>query len=113
MGIDDPDTVDSCGIDPATGVPTLVVIDANDWSDPVGHMNALQRKVINYMGFIRTGQLLKELPEAAGLRPRINVFQRFEPPENMMPLLYGLGQQFAAIGVDFDYGPLADGYEKP
>lgn len=109
--IDDADEVDALGLAPDTGLPQLVIIDDRDWSDIVGHMNALQAKITNYIGFIKTGQMEKALPEGAGKPPTIKVFQRFEPPETITPLLYGLTQQLALADIGFSYGPLAEGYE--
>lgn len=113
MAIDDVSSVDAVGMEPGTGLPMLVISDHLDWSDPVAHINTLQQKIGAYIGFIQSGQLEKALPEAAGLQPKIGIIQQFEPPENIAPLLHGLGQQLAGLGIGFGYGPLPDGYEQP
>jgi len=113
MAISDVDAVDAVGIEPETGNAMLIISDDLDWSDPVAHINALQQKVMAYLGFIQSGQLEQSVPEAAGRKPKIGVIQRFEPPENILPILSGLGEQLAGLGVDFGFGPLPDGYEQP
>ena len=111
MAIDDVDTIDAVGIEPETGYAMLVISDHLDWSDPVAHINTLQQQVMAYLGFIQSGQLEQSVPEAAGRKPKIGVIQQFEPPETIQPLLSGLGEQLAAMGVAFGFGPLPEGYD--
>lgn len=53
----------------------------------------------------------QQLPDAAGRQPKIGVIMQFEPPESVVPVLAGLGEQLAGLNIDFGYGPLPDGYE--
>lgn len=110
MAINDPSALDALGIEPGTGHALLVIVDDLDWSDPMGHINALQQKVTAYITFAQSEQLERELPEAAGRTRKIGVIQQYEPPENMLPILDGLGQQLMSFGIEFGYGPLPDGY---
>jgi|JI10StandDraft_1071094.scaffolds.fasta_scaffold104225_6 hypothetical protein len=113
MAISDVEAVDAVGIEPETGNAMLVITDDLDWSDPVAHLNALQQKVTAYLGFIQSGQLEQSVPEAAGRKPKIGVIQQFEPPENILSVLAGLGEQLATMNIEFGFGPLPDGYEQP
>jgi hypothetical protein len=112
VAIDDPSAVDAIGIEPGTDSVLLVIVDDQDWSDPVAHINALQQKIGAYIAFIQSGQIEASMPEAAGRPRKIGVIQQFEPPENIAPLLEGLGQQLAGFGIGFGCGPLPDGYDK-
>lgn len=109
MAIDDTYTVDAAGIEPGTGQPLLIISDHLDWSDPVAHLNLLQLKLNAYIGFIKNGQLDTAIPGSTGLRAKIGVLQQFQPPENIVPLLDGLGEQLATVEIDFSYGPLPEG----
>jgi hypothetical protein len=112
VAIGDPNTLDALGLEPGTDNVLLVITDDMDWSDPVAHLNALQQKIGAYIAFIQSGQIAKSMPEAAGRQPKIGVIQQFEPPENIVPLLDGIGAQLSGLGVELGYGPLPDGYEQ-
>ncbi len=111
MAISDVDAVDAAGIEPETGNAMLIISDDLDWSDPVAHLNVLQQKIGAYISFIQSGQLEKSVPETAGRKPKIGVFQQFEPPENILPILSGIGEQLASLGIEFGFGPLPEGYQ--
>lgn len=113
MSIADPESIDALGIDPDTGNPLLIISDDLDWADVAAHINALQQKIGGYIGFIKSGQVEKNLPEAEGRQPRIGVIQQYEPPETAIQILDQMGQQLSSLGIDFGYGPLPDGYEQP
>ncbi|MFT3725021.1 MAG: hypothetical protein QM773_15735 [Hyphomonadaceae bacterium] len=109
--ISDASSVDALGIEPGTGYALLVIADDLDWSDPVAHINALQQKIGAYVGFIHSGQIEGQLPEAEGRKRKIGIFMQYEPPENIVPILDGLGEGLAAMNIDVGYGPLPEGYE--
>ena len=111
MAIDDGKVVDALGIEPGTGNALLIILDDMDWSDPVAHMNALQAKVGAYAGFVHSGLIESQLPEAKGQPRKIRVIQQNEPLEHMLPILDGLGPGLAAMNINFGYGPLPQGYE--
>jgi|GEM_PF-337584 len=111
MAIDDAGTIDALGIEPETGHALMIISDCLDWSDVVAHMNALQYKVGAYLGFIHSGQLDENFPEGAGRARKIGIIQQCEPPAIALQLLDGLGQQLAAMNVEFGYGPLPEGYD--
>ena len=111
MAIDDAGTIDAVGIDPETGHALMIISDHLDWSDVVAHVNALQHKVGAYLGFIHSGQLDETFPEGVGLPRKIGIIQQYEPTEIAHQLLQGVGQQLAAMNVEFGYGPLPDGYD--
>jgi len=113
MSILDAGAVDALGIDPETGDAMMVISDDLEWSDPMAHINALQAKIGAYLGFMNSGQLDENLPEAVGRKRRIAVFQQYEPPAQMMQILDGLGEQLEAFDIAFGYGPLPDGFEQP
>ncbi|MDP3494483.1 MAG: hypothetical protein Q8R82_15340 [Hyphomonadaceae bacterium] len=112
MAVEDATALDALGIEPGTGHALLVIVDDLDWSDPVAHLNALQQKIGAYVMFAQSEQLEVELPEAAGRKRKIGVILQYEPPENIVPILDGLGAQLASMEIEFGYGPLPDGYEQ-
>jgi hypothetical protein len=111
MAINDASAVDALGIEPDTGHALLVIVDDLDWSDPVAHINALQQKIGAYVGFIHSGLIESQLPEAEGRTRKIGVIQQYEPPENIVPILSGLGEGLAAMGIEYGFGPLPEGYQ--
>ena len=113
MTIANTETVDALGMDPGSGMALLVITDDMDWSDPVAHLNLLQEKIGVYIGFLQSGQLETNLPKAAGKPVKIGVIQQHEPPNDVIPILDGLGQQLAAMKIGFGYGPLPSGYKQP
>ena len=113
MAVSDATSLDALGIEPGTGHALLVIVDDLDWADPVAHLNALQQKITAYMMFAQSEQLDRELPEGVGRKRKIGVIMQFEPPENVVPILDGLGAQLASMEIEFGYGPLPDGYEQP
>ena len=111
MALDNPNTVDAVGVDPESGHAVLVISDQMDWSDPAAHFRALQRKISNYVAFIRNGQLEATAIHAAGRPPRIGIVMVFEPPPPAVDILAGIGDELAKVGIDFGYGPLPEGYK--
>ena len=110
MALDSPNMVDAVGVDPESGHAVLVISDQMDWSDPAAHFRALQRKISNYVAFIQNGQLESTAIHAAGRPPRIGIVMVFEPPPPAVDILAGIGDELAAVGIDFGYGPLPEGY---
>lgn len=111
MAIDDAGSIDALGIEPETGRALMIISDHLDWSDVVAHMNALQQKIGAYLGFMSGGQLDEALPEGVGRKRKIGIIQQYEPTEIAIQLLHGIGQQLAALDVEFGYGPLPEGYD--
>ncbi len=111
MAIDDATTVDALDIEPGTGSALLVIVDGLDWSDQIAHIDALQAKIGAYAGFVHSGLIESQLPEAKGCPRKIGIIQQLEPPENMLPIIDGLGQPLTALGIEFGYDPLPEGYQ--
>ena len=83
-----------------------------DWSDAAAHFRALQKKISNYVAFIQNGQLETTASRAKARPPRIGIVMVFEPPPPAIDILAGVGDELAKVGIDFDYGPLPEGYKR-
>jgi len=83
-----------------------------DWSDAAAHFRALQKQISNFVAFIQNGQLETTAPRAKARPPRIGIVMVFEPPPPAIDILAGVGDELAKVGIDFDYGPLPEGYKR-
>jgi len=110
MSISDAGTIDGIGIDKASGEVVLNISDHLDWADQEGHLTALETKVNAYLEYLKSGQLVKDLPNAKGRRPRIAVYQQFAAPDGATEVLERLGAALEAHGIGFNFGELPAGY---
>jgi hypothetical protein len=83
-----------------------------DWSDAAAHFRALQKQISNFVAFIQNGQLETTASRAKAQPPRIGIVMVFEPPPPAIDILAGVGDELANVGIDFDYGPLPEGYKR-
>jgi hypothetical protein len=79
--LDNPNIVDTVGIEKKTGFAILTITDSWDWSDEQQHLLALQDKLNSYFHFIESGQIFHEYPNAKGRKLVIDVVTRFPLPE--------------------------------
>jgi len=110
MSISDAGTIDGMGIDRASGDLVLNISDHLDWADEKGHLTALENKVNAYLDYLQSGQLVEDMPEAKGRRPRIAVYQQFAAPDGATEVLERLGAALHAHGIGFSFGELPAGY---
>jgi hypothetical protein len=80
MSLDNTNVVDAVGTEISTGVVVLSIMDYWDWSSEPQHLLALEAKMNAYFGFIESGQLIDEYPDASGRGVRIDILSRHEPP---------------------------------
>ena len=110
MPIDNPEKVDGLGMDKATGEAVLLIADHLDWSDLDVHADLLTQKIEAYLNFIRSGQLMRVLPEAEGQPVKIALYHQHEPSSRGKQLLENAKAQLAELGITLAYGALPRGY---
>lgn len=77
MSLDQPSIIDALS-DGKDGVAvSLAIIDGWDWSDEATHLLALQTKINAYFGFVLSGQIFEERPEAQGKKLRIDFLTKY------------------------------------
>ena len=82
MTVEQTDMIDLIGVDQETGEVVLTITDPMPWEDQVeDHLFLLQEKINTYLGFIESGDILEEFPEAAGRDPVITIVGKFSLPE--------------------------------
>jgi hypothetical protein len=79
LTVDKTDVVDAIGIGRDADDAILTVVDHLEWDDANEHLLILQEKLNTYMAFIESGELVKQYPQAAGRRVRIDVCCKFSP----------------------------------
>jgi len=81
MSVDNPEVVDAIGTEIATGDVVLTICDHLEWDDVESHLHLLSEKINRYLGFIESGELLENYPNAAGKPVRIDVYLKFPLPD--------------------------------
>src|SRR5260370_28362758 len=99
MALDKLDSVDTVGIEKDTGFAVLTIADSWDWADEPKHLLALQAKLNAYFGFIESGQILEDYPDAAGRPLVIDVEGRFPLPKVGVDFLKRASESGANMGV--------------
>ena len=110
MSILDPGTIDAIGIDTVSGDVVLNISDHLDWGEEASHLKALEEKVNAYLGYLESGQLIEDMPEAKGRRPMISIYHQFVPTETAKQLLERLQCALDSHGIGFTFGALPAGY---
>jgi hypothetical protein len=81
MTIDQTNVVDFLGFDPSTEEVLLLITDHLEWGDDDEfnklHMFLLQEKVNGYLGFIESGDIYKDYPNARGKEIIIRVVAKY------------------------------------
>ena len=103
MSIDKYDVIDKMGIHRNGSEVMLLIVDPLDWTDPLSHLSHLQEKLSKYVGFVKTGQLLEQLPTAKGLPVRIQVLGQHELPASVSQVTASVQQQLTAHGIALDF----------
>ncbi len=110
MSITETATIDGMGIDKNTGEVVLTISDHLDWKDERGHLSAIEEKVNAYLGYLESGQLVEDMPEAAGRPPKIWLINKFHPSDDAEQVLENLKRVLAGNEIAFQFGELPAGY---
>lgn len=110
MALDNASSVDGLGISKADGKAVLTIADHLDWTSEPEHLSVIERKLGNYLGFIRSGQLHEALAESRGRRVRIELIHKFPPDDQATRFLEAASRQLAEMDVEFVYRALPEGY---
>ncbi|MES3110435.1 DUF6572 domain-containing protein [Sphingomonas aurantiaca] len=110
MSIVDTGNIDAIGIDKVSGDVVLNISDHLDWGEEASHVKALEEKVNAYLGYLESGQLIEDMPEARGRRPMIAVYHQFAPTETAKQVLDRLQVDLESHGIGFNFGALPAGY---
>ena len=79
--MENPETIDAIGIEPASGLVVLTIADDWDWGNQGQHLLALQAKLNAYFRFIESGQIRSKYPDSVGRSVIIDVVARYSTPE--------------------------------
>ena len=82
MSIDNAKVVDAIGTDRQSNEAVLTVIDHLSWADLLTHTRLLAEKLNRYFGFVESGEIYENYPEARGRALRIDIVCRYEPTES-------------------------------
>jgi len=100
MSLDQENTVDAVGIEAATEMVVLSIVDSWAWEDETAHLLALQKKLNAYFDFVSGGQLQESYPKAKGRKVRIDIIGKYPFPAGSLDFV-GKAQQVAASrGID-------------
>lgn len=69
--------VDGITLDPKTGEVVLVLFGPPGWGP--GHLEGLEDRLNNYVGFVDSGELREQFPAAAGRKVRIQLVSPATP----------------------------------
>ncbi|WP_175811887.1 DUF6572 domain-containing protein [Burkholderia contaminans] len=83
MSLQKSDVIDAIGTETESGSIVMSIIDSWGWDSPDDHLNALQNKLNCYFDFVESGQIFESYPEAKGRNLRIDIVEKFAPPESV------------------------------
>lgn len=66
MRLEDPNTVDFLGLEKATGIVLVTLVDDCNWTDEARHLQLLQAKFNRYLDFIEGGEVYERVLETTG-----------------------------------------------
>jgi hypothetical protein len=108
MTVENPGSVDGMGISESDGKVVLTISDHIDWLNEKNHFSLLEKKIGAYLGFIKSGQLLEELPNAKGHEVRIEIIYQHNPSDMGSRFLMAAKQQLLTNGVELVYKALPE-----
>ncbi len=79
MSIENAQVVDAIGTDRESDEAVLTVIDHLPWDDLSQHSRLLAEKLNRYFGFVESGEIYENYPEAQGRDLRIDIVCRHQP----------------------------------
>ncbi len=111
MALEKSEVIDAVGLERATDIVVLTLVDAWDWEVEKAHLVALQLKLNAYFDFIEGGRLLRAVPYAEGNEVRIDVHLSGPYPASAAKV-FELARRIAApLGVTLEtkiFDPLRD-----
>lgn len=110
MTVENFEVIDGLGISKESGEVVLTISDHLPWDTASEHFEKLEGKIGRYLDFIRSGQLLESVPDAAKRQVRISVFCKHQPDDNTHNFLLAAGRQLAHDGVKLSFVELPDVY---
>ncbi|WP_271066602.1 DUF6572 domain-containing protein [Caulobacter sp. NIBR1757] len=110
MTIENAAQIDAMGLETSTGKMVLGISDHLDWSEASAHLQAMERKVNAYLGFIQSGQIVDQDADAKGRPVKIAIYQEFPEPSDVTPILNKLAAQLGLAGIELWRGHLPPGY---
>ena len=87
MAIDQMDVIDVIGLDKATRNVILTISDHLDWKDVDAHLELLEEKINLYFGFVETGEILEQYPEAEDKEIIIEIVAQYLWPEEAIEFI--------------------------
>lgn len=109
MSVEQPNIIDSIGIDKVSGKVILTISDHLPWD--AQHLNRLEAKLAEYVHYVESGQISERYPDSKERDKVISVRLLYRPTDEARRFLQAalIGLKERAIG--FDYGPLpGEGY---
>jgi hypothetical protein len=101
VSVDDPNVIDTVGVEKTTGKVILSIYDHHDWDDEEAHELLLQEKLNRYLAFIESGEMYEAYPNARGRTPVISVVMRVEPTEDAKAFLDAVETVISQAGIEF------------
>ncbi len=98
MSLEQINEIDTIGIDNATGVVVLSIIDGLDWQDEQNHLEVLQEKINNYLSFIESGDIYNAYPDAKERAIEIKIFAKYDFTEKAFQFLINAEKIIANAG---------------
>ncbi len=110
MTIEQPNKIDGLGLGRSVKEVVLMISDHLSWQDGQTHFTALEKKIGNYLNFVKSGQILESFPHASGLPVRINLIYKYEPDAPAENILQTVKRQLSEMGITFTYEALPEKY---
>ncbi|RED53811.1 DUF6572 domain-containing protein [Aestuariispira insulae] len=102
MAVEQTDIIDLIGIDQETDEVVLTITDSLPWEGREDdHLFLLQEKINTYVGFIESGDILAEFPEAEGREPVITIVGKYALPDAALDFVRQAESIVAARGIKF------------
>jgi hypothetical protein len=96
------EVVDVISID-LNGNAVFTISDDQIWDDKNEHLLALQNKINSYLGFIESGNVYQEYPDAKGRNVVIEVVAKYEPNNNAKLFLDRVTEILQSAGYAFSF----------
>ena len=99
MTVEQSDVVDFVHVTKDSGVVVLTLIDHLPWGQDEGaHLLLLQTKLNNYVEYIESGQIRKNVPDASNRKVFINVIGRYKLSNQATTFLQKIGAAIDDLG---------------
>jgi hypothetical protein len=104
MSVTDLEVIDVISIDP-NGNAVLTISDHLIWDEKNEHLMVLQNKINSYLGFIESGNVYEEYPNAKDRNIVIQIVAKYEPNNNnnAMIFLERVEETLHSAGYGFDF----------